>query len=425
MEKQKFIDIIDSQQQYYENRYQRYMSTLRFSDYHYLQDNLYAPNFAGNYVDPTIEPVKLSRNVYIDNRQTYPVASNPAEAESILSQKRLDSKNNYQEQQHEAKIEKRKVDIITEVENIDDLLSIIDSHELKEDEEYNIDLKALHNIKDELRELQAMIGLDLLKKQLLDQILYFMQNLHQGSDADFMHTVLYGPPGTGKTEIALLMGKIYSKIGVLKKGVFRAVNRSDLIAGYLGQTALKTSKVIEESLGGCLFIDEAYSLANSFEKDSFSKECIDTLCESLSKHKGELMVIIAGYKEDMDNTFFRANKGMSSRFIWRFHIEKYSHEELLQIFLVKISKNDWSSIIDEVELNNWFREHYKLLPNFGRDIELLFTYVKICHSRRIYGLAKDARKRLTMEDLEKGWQLFEKNGSAPDVTNVSLLGLYV
>lgn len=415
MEKQKFIDIIDAQQKYCENSYQRYMHTLCLSDYHFLYENLHAQSFAGNYFDPILEPIKLSRNVNLSENTIH-------KNENLLFQ----SASEIQNTDNESKVEKKRVDIIADVESIEDLLSIIEENELKQDEEYNIDLKALHKIKDELHQLHSMVGLTSLKRQLLDQILYFMQKLHEGSDADFMHTVLYGPPGTGKTEIAMLMGKMYSKIGVLKKETFRAVNRSDLIAGYLGQTALKTSKVIEECLGGCLFIDEAYSLSNSFEKDSFSKECIDTLCESLSKHKGELMVIVAGYKEDMDNSFFQSNRGLSSRFIWRFHIEKYSHEELLQIFVMKVAKNGWSVSIDSPVLEKWFQKHSLFLPHFGRDIELLFTYIKICHSRRIYGLKEDVRKKVIMEDLEKGWKMFlENNGSKPEVVNVSLLGLYV
>lgn len=419
MEKQKFIDIIDAQQAYVDNRYQRYMQTLRITDYYFLQDGLYGHNFAGNYFDPIVEPVKLSRRT--NNGSPSFVTSNTILNNEHLFLRKEPTLNNQMEEQS-----KKKVNIIADVQNIDDLLSIIDKYELKQDEEYNIDLKALHKIKHELQQLQSMVGLTSLKKQLLDQILYFMQKLHEGNDADFMHTVLYGPPGTGKTEIAMLMGKMYSKIGVLKKETFRTVNRSDLVAGYLGQTAIKTSKVIEECLGGCLFIDEAYSLSNGFEKDSFSKECIDTLCESLSKHKGELMVIVAGYKEDMEKSFFQSNKGLSSRFIWRFHIEKYDHEELLQIFVSKIAKNDWSIAIDKEPLKNWFREHHSSLPYFGRDIELLFTYVKISHSRRIYGLEKELRKKLTMEDLEKGWIIFEaNNGSGQKNVNISLLGLYV
>ncbi|NBR98478.1 MAG: AAA family ATPase, partial [Betaproteobacteria bacterium] len=113
--------------------------------------------------------------------------------------------------------------------------------------------------------------------------------------------------GTGKTEIAKIIGQIFSKLGILKKGTFRKVTRSDLIAGYLGQTAIKTNDVINDCLGGVLFIDEAYSLGNSEKKDSFSKECIDTLCEALSNHKDNFMVIIAGYENELKECFFNYN----------------------------------------------------------------------------------------------------------------------
>ena len=123
---------------------------------------------------------------------------------------------------------------------------------------------------------------------------------------------------------------MYSKIGILKKNVFKKVTRSDLVAGYLGQTALKTNDVIQSCLGGCLFIDEAYSLVNN-DLDSFSKECIDTLNESLSRYKDNLMVIIAGYEKELNEIFFTSNPGLESRFIWRFKITPYTAKELFEI----------------------------------------------------------------------------------------------
>ena len=104
-----------------------------------------------------------------------------------------------------------------------------------------------------------------------------------------------------------------------EKKKFKKVTRSDLIAGYLGQTALKTQEVIKECLGGVLFIDEAYALGNEQKKDSFAKECIDTLCEGLSDHKENLMVIIAGYEKELQSCFFDYNQGLESRFSWRLH----------------------------------------------------------------------------------------------------------
>ena len=119
-------------------------------------------------------------------------------------------------------------------------------------------MKSIHNIKKPLGELNNMIGMNGLKDSIVDQIVFFVQNLHVNKNAlnpDFMHTCIYGPPGTGKTEIAKIMGKIFSSLGVLNKNYFKKVTRADLIAGYLGQTAMKTRDVIKDALGGVLFID--------------------------------------------------------------------------------------------------------------------------------------------------------------------------
>ena len=221
-------------------------------------------------------------------------------------------------------IKKTKVNIEVEIDSLDDLLKLINDYPLKYDVEYNINMKAMHDIKEPLTDLKNMIGMNKLKNNIVDQILYFVQNLHKGVDRnhqDFMHTVIYGPPGTGKTETAKIMGAIFSNLGILKRKKFKKATRADLIAGYLGQTAIKTRDMIKECLGGVLFIDEAYALGNPEKRDSFAKECIDTLCEGLSDHKEEIMVIIAGYEEELKNCFFSYNQGLDSRFTWRFSTE--------------------------------------------------------------------------------------------------------
>jgi DNA helicase TIP49 (TBP-interacting protein) len=299
--------------------------------------------------------------------------------------------------------------IDTNIDSIEDLLKIIDENPLSHHKNYNIDLKALHKIQPQLKRIQSMIGLSKFKEAVLEQLLYFIQNLHLGSkDGDFKHTVLAGPPGTGKTEVAKLMGEMYSKLGVLKNNVFKKVTRSDLVAGYLGQTALKTQKVIESCLGGVLFIDEAYSLGDS--SDSFSRECVDTLCEALSAHKGELMVIIAGYHSELTESFFKMNAGLPSRFVWRFSMEPYSAKELHAIFVKKVTDNDWST--DNSIPIGWFEKRKDKFIHYGRDMEILFTYTKISHGRRIYGKGSENRKKISIEDLNKGYKTFlENNGS--------------
>lgn len=301
-----------------------------------------------------------------------------------------------------------------DIQDMSDLLKIVREHDYDSAYEYNIDLESLHKIKEELEKMNNMIGLKEFKKSVVDQLLYFIQNLHVGKEGDFKHTVLSGPPGTGKTEVAKLLGIMYSKMGILKNTTFQKVTRSDLIAGYLGQTAIKTQKVIEKSLGGVLFIDEAYALGDSGNNDSFSKECIDTICEALSDHKEDLMVIIAGYEEELRETFFKVNRGLESRFIWKFKMEAYSPEELREIFFKKIKENEWD-ILDSVSVKlGWFEKHKNIFRHYGRDMELLFTYTKIAHGRRVYGKDADLRKKISLEDMERGLQIFIENKGKTD-----------
>lgn len=306
---------------------------------------------------------------------------------------------------------KPQIHIDVEIVNIDSILHIINTYEYNPDIEYNIDLKLLHNIHSELVEINNMVGINTFKESIIDQLLYFIQELHINKEHDFKHMVIYGAPGTGKTQIAKLIGTMFSKLGILKNNIFRKVTRTDLIAGYLGQTAIKTNKVIQECLGGCLFIDEVYSLGSGdLGNNSFSKECIDTLCEALSNHKEELMVIVAGYKEDVNENFFKANQGLNSRFIWRFELDGYSSKELMQIFILKVENNGWEiNILKKLEY--WFEINKDTFKNYGRDMELLFSYTKISHGRRIYGKDVSLRKKITMEDLENGFKVFQKHNS--------------
>jgi SpoVK/Ycf46/Vps4 family AAA+-type ATPase len=221
--------------------------------------------------------------------------------------------------------------------------------------------------------------------------------------------LLNGPPGTGKTEIAKMMGKIYSKIGILNKGTFKKVTRSDLIAGYLGQTAIKTSEVIKEAIGGVLFIDEAYALGNPEKRDSFAKECIDTLCEALSDHKDDLMVIIAGYETDLNNCFFSYNQGLNSRFTWRFKTDEYSAEDLYNIFLKKVNDGGWH-LAEETKVEvKWFEKNKSKFKFYGRDMETLFSKTKIAHSRRVFCKPETAKTKITLKDLENGFEMYTNN----------------
>jgi len=339
-----------------------------------------------------------------------------------------------------------RVDISCEIACIADLIRFTEQHPVAENVEYNINMQALHRISEPLRKLDAMVGMDALKENVVDQIIYFLQGLHlpvteggsechektkprgeprSGAFNDYMHTVIYGPPGTGKTEVAQLIGSIFSRMGVLRKSKFKKVTRSDLIAGYLGQTAIKTADVIKECLGGVLFIDEAYALGTPDKRDSFSKECIDTLCEALSDHKSDLMVIIAGYEKDLNECFFSANPGLNSRFTWRFKIDDYTPAQLAKIYEKKVHDCGWR--LDEPVRLTWFQDNMCYFKCYGRDMETLLSRVKIVHGRRVFCSVKEKR-RLTHADLEKGMALFTSNEEVKqrkDERNTASVSMYL
>ena len=298
--------------------------------------------------------------------------------------------------------EKEMVIIDKEITCLLDLIELGKLYDINK--RYNIDLKILSKLVEPLTELNNMIGMDSVKQDMVDHILFRIQNL-DSTNQDMMHTVIQGPPGVGKTEVAKIIGKIYLAMGILKNNKFVKATRSTLIAGYLGQTAKATQKVIDSAIGGILFIDEVYSLGNSEKRDSFAKECIDTLNENLTENKTDFICIIAGYKEEIDTCFFAFNSGLERRFPVRFTIEPYKPEELFLIFKKKVYDCEWS--IDETIKVNFFIKNYKHFKFFGGDMEILFARCKRSHSRRIFAAINSEKKVLNFSDLSKGFESFK------------------
>ena len=262
--------------------------------------------------------------------------------------------------------------------------------------------------------------METIKKNIIDQILFYSQELNTN---EMMHTCLTGPPGVGKTTLGKILAEIYCSLGFLETDNFKVVGKADLVAGYVGQTAIKTKKVLNNCLGGVLFIDEAYSIGagtTGDDPDTFGKECVDTINQFLSENTSNFIMIIAGYREDLERSFFGLNKGLSRRFPWNYDIEKYSNKDLKKIFIHQVTHNEWT-FDENVKLNDYqllsevFESNKEIFDQNAGDTLILFDKVKICHSRRVFGKRKKFKKIIDITDIKLGMELvksFKKSKSS-------------
>lgn len=204
--------------------------------------------------------------------------------------------------------------------------------------------KKEENLEALMEELHHLIGLQSVKKLIQEiQAFIMIQDKRKGeglvTTPIVLHMIFKGSPGTGKTTVARLLGKIFCAMGVLEKGHVIEVERADLVGEYIGHTAVKVRDQIKKSLGGIMFIDEAYSLARGGEKD-FGKEAIDAMVKGMEDHKENLILILAGYKNEME-IFLRSNPGLKSRFPIHIDFPDYSLEELIEIAEVMVKKRQY------------------------------------------------------------------------------------
>lgn len=194
--------------------------------------------------------------------------------------------------------------------------------------------KEINSVEDILKELDSLVGLNTVKK-LVRELQAFVEIQKRREDAKLateplvLHMIFKGNPGTGKTTVARIIGKLMKEIGVLQKGHILELERADLVGEYIGHTAQKTKDQLKKALGGVMFVDEAYSLARGGEKD-FGKEAIDTMVKYMEDHKNNLILILAGYEEEMTN-FLKINPGLKSRFPIHIDFPDYNISELLSI----------------------------------------------------------------------------------------------
>lgn len=291
----------------------------------------------------------------------------------------------------------------------------------EEDLEFASNVTVIENdnktLKECLDELNNLEGLKKVKDQvqdLVNQIKVFKMRKEKNLDVPDIsyHMVFTGNPGTGKTTVARIMGGIYKSLGILSKGQLCEVSRSDLVAGYMGQTAIKTKEVVtSKALGGVLFIDEAYSLKQR-EDDSFGQEAIDTLNKLMEDHRDDLVVIVAGYEENMKG-FIDSNPGLKSRFKTFIPFDDYKGEELYNIMMNLATSKGYKFDIESSNLLNTYLNNKDLNEFNGnaRDVRNLFENIVNLQCRRLASknnLDVNTLMTLTKEDLPFREELIKK-----------------
>lgn len=291
-----------------------------------------------------------------------------------------------------------------------DLISFIKKHEL------NTKAPKYHRLvqaEKTIIKFNQMIGLDDAKAIMATQILSLcdtnVNTLGSQQMSNDMHCVLYGPPGCGKTTMANTLAELYLELGIIQNGKIIRGDRANLIGEYVGETAIKTKKVLESALGGVFFLDEAYQLGHAADgnRDSFAYECINTIVQFITENKGKLVMILAGYENDIKGNFFAQNAGLDRRFPFKYRLKGYNEEQLLAIFELQAKQRGYELESGALDAS-FFKTHEDYFKFYGGDTENFFSCCKMIHDKRMFSTLK-SDKILNSVDISKGFLIFQEN----------------
>jgi hypothetical protein len=285
---------------------------------------------------------------------------------------------------------------------------------------YSLDPRKLMRLVKPLTLLGSMIGMKEAKQSIYQFVSLFLQNK---TTSGMLNACIYGKPGMGKTDLGKILCMIYVALDIVPSQRFVLVKACDLIGKYVGETRQKTKKILDDADGGVLFIDEAYSLTSgSGGKFSYGKECIDTINQELSENRKKLVIIIAGYENEIKDSFFSMNQGLARRFPFKYVLKDYTKSELRDIFLRMIRLDDRLYLDQQVtddEVMGLFADT-TIFDNCGGDIENLITHIAFANSQRTLGKHPSMKNVCTKKDLACGLDGYkqhkkEQTGASEDI----------
>jgi energy-coupling factor transporter ATP-binding protein EcfA2 len=328
-----------------------------------------------------------------------------------------------------------------DINTITELLELISYLEKNNLKDRLPKFRRLCDCQDVLRKLENMVGMSEQKSVIVTQVMSICSVTVKGN----LNTVIYGKPGCGKTTLARILADLYLKAGLSKNEKFICGSRDNMIGEFLGETAVKTKKLLNMALGGVFFLDEAYQLGHGVDgnRDSFAYECINTIVQYITEHEGEIIMILAGYEDDINTNFFAQNDGLDRRFPFRYKLKGYDARALFDIFCVQVKRTGYS-LYDNTYASltykypstinmfstcipktpsftfKFFEVNKDYFTNYGGDTENFFNCCRTVHDKRMFSHSKPD-KVLSDYDLERGFNIYrasrdntEKHAVSPE-----------